>query len=83
MTTTEQRIEAARKKYTAKKPHAVLIEVRKIRAKGGGYSPTALYEKAEENGDLYFHAMIEAGFILDGPKGQPYTVCPICDFKFE
>lgn len=35
----------------------------------------------EDNGivrALYLHAMIEIGYLLDGPDGSPYVVCPVC-----
>lgn len=70
---------------------SVLVSAREHRRSGTpaeGPSPSWLYTVASENtgtdtktGALLFnHAMIEVGYILDGPKGNPYTVCPVCGY---
>lgn len=61
--------------------HGVLEQARKARRARRDVTPMVLYRNSGENNDLYFHAMVEMGYILDGPNGKPYVVCPICDTR--
>lgn len=40
-------------------------------------SPAKLYELADGNTELYKHAMVEAGHIVQTETGEPHDPCPI------
>lgn len=73
----------------------ILAELRAMRAHGvstGGimkqFPPNLLYARCEQESRgltraLYGHAMVEAGYVLDAPDGDPYKICPVCGFHFE
>lgn len=81
MSKTDERIAELRDRWRQDPPDeipAVLKQVRAERRAGHRTSPSSLYYMADEDDELYFHAMIEAGHIVRA-DGSAYPICPICE----
>lgn len=62
--------------------HPALARAREARRSGENVvSPSALWKLADEDGDLYRHAMKEAGMLVDANTMKPFDPCPDCGWS--
>ena len=63
-------------------PRAVEM-AREIRRGEASYGPSELYKCSLGRGDIYRHAMREAGYVVPKATGRAPAVCDVCGYDFE
>jgi len=63
-------------------PRAIEM-AREIRRGVAKHSPNALYKASSGRGDVYRHAMREAGYVVPKETGRAGLICDICGYNFR
>jgi hypothetical protein len=61
--------------------HPALVMAREHRLAGTTPSPSTLYRACESDSELYRHAMLEAGCLVDVETMKPEEPCSVCGWS--